>query len=550
MVFINQNYCVLNFFVVNLTKNKKDILDSWPVPEFTPRANQISALEWLQEQDAKYLILQAPVGSGKSLTAITLSKYLSGGDGSSFILTPQIILQKQYEDDFENHGRKFLASLRGKVNYECKPKHTTCSIGTIVKPRCGYCPFATAKKQAVDAHNTVLNYKLALTSFAYTDTFKPRKLMIMDEAHTLERHLVDFDSVDITYARCKRYKINFKVHHEIESAMDWVKQTYFPKIQDTLDDMETDYEYLYEKAGSSITKKELNKLREIDELGDHAAEVLEMTIRNTDYLNEHFVLVHDKTMFQFKRITGSYSFKKILEPKASKFLFMSSTILNKAAFCYDLGIDPKETVFLSLESDFPIENRPVYYMPIMKMNAAWRKPEQASDRKRMIARIIELLDIHKDESGILHTANYQIAMWLVEQLKDNVPHEVYHHNPDDDIKRGDAIAGFIERETPSILISPSCTEGLDLKEDLARFAMIVKTPFGYLGDQWIKRRMEMSNEWYRRRAMTDIIQGGGRIVRSSDDEGTVYILDGSFGYLYSKSAEMVPKWWKDSFKAV
>ena len=66
----------------------------------------------------------------------------------------------------------------------------------------------------------------------------------------------------------------------------------------------------------------------------------------------------------------------------------------------------------------------------------------------------------------------------------------------------------------------------------------------------IKRRMEMSNEWYRRMAMKDIIQGGGRIVRSAEDEGTVYILDGSFGYLYSNSVGMVPKWWKDSFKTL
>ena len=530
--------------------DKNNILDYWPTPEFTPRKNQIQALEWIEQQDAKYIILELPVGSGKSLLGLNLSKYLSRGQGNSFVLTPQRILQDQYEKDFSKNGKKFLASLHGKGNYKCKSKKATCNVGTLVKPRCTNCPFAEAKKQAVESHNTVLNYKLALTSFSYTETFKKRTLMIMDEAHTLERHLVDFDSVDITYARCKKYDINFQVHDNVKSAMQWVKDSYLPKIEDILDDAETENEYLYEKSGSEISRKELNKLKEIDELGAHVSEVLEMSIRTIDYLNENFVLVHDKTMFQFKRLTGSYSFRKILEPMANTFLFMSSTILNKTAFCNDLGIDVNDTAFLSLESDFPIENRPIYYMPIMKMNASWNKPEQASDRKRMINRIVELLDIHKDESGILHTANYQVAMWLVKELRHVIPHEIYHHNPNDDIKRKDAISGFIELDKPSILISPSCTEGLDLKEDLARFAMIVKTPFGYLGDQWIKRRMEKSNEWYRRRAMTDIIQGGGRIVRSAEDEGAVYILDGSFGYLYSQAIGMVPKWWKESFQTV
>jgi len=275
-------------------------------------------------------------------------------------------------------------------------------------------------------------------------------------------------------------------------------------------------------------------------------DVLELSIRNLEYLENHFVLVHDKTMIQFKRITGAYSFKKIFEPQAERFLFMSSTILNKKQFCADLGIDEKDTAFLSLESDFPVENRPIYYMPVLKMNASWNKPEQENGRKQMIKRISELLDSHKTESGIIHTANYQIAIWLVTELSKLKSHDIYHHNPKTNLNRNTAIDMFIESTVPAILISPSCTEGLDLKDDLSRFAMIVKTPFGYLGDQWIKKRLDMSAEWYRRRAMTDIIQAGGRIVRSSNDNGTVYILDGSFGYLYSQSSAMIPKWWKDS----
>ncbi len=52
-----------------------NILDFWPFP-YKPRPNQITALEWLAEQDATYLLLEAPVGAGKSNIGITYSHYM------------------------------------------------------------------------------------------------------------------------------------------------------------------------------------------------------------------------------------------------------------------------------------------------------------------------------------------------------------------------------------------------------------------------------------------------------------------------------------------
>ena len=136
------------------------------------------------------------------------------------------------------------------------------------------------------------------------------------------------------------------------------------------------------------------------------------------------------------------------------------------------------------------------------------------------------------------------------ELKNVIPHEIFEHGPDNDLDRNTVIDQFMEYDLPSILISPSSTEGLDLKDDLGRFAIFAKVPYGFLGDQWIKRRMEISNEWYTRRAMINIIQGGGRIVRSETDEGAVYIVDQSFDHLYRQTAGITPKWWRDAFVRV
>src|SRR5271157_200286 len=100
-------------------------LSYWPF-ESPPRANQIKALEWLEKQDARYLILESPVGSGKSNIGIAYQQFLTqqslndgslyrdenlGASGKSYILTPQRILQAQYEESFKDIEKVNLASF-------------------------------------------------------------------------------------------------------------------------------------------------------------------------------------------------------------------------------------------------------------------------------------------------------------------------------------------------------------------------------------------------------------------------------------------------------
>lgn len=538
-------------------------LSYWPF-ESPPRANQIKALEWLEKQTAKYLILESPVGSGKSNIGVAYGAYLNSlprdplsedpAAPKSYILTPQRILQAQYEESFQGNPNVNLASLYGKSNYECQQKNTTCDVGGVVKPPCGYCPHREARAIAARATNTVLNYKLALLQFAYgRKSFSKRQLIVMDECHTLENHLIDFDALKITDWRCKKYNVRFKLCKTIPEALEWMRAEYLPKMDEVKRKMEQECEDIQFRAedGDKLTKAETKKLQEFEALVDHIDEVCVMLAYEQIEVEKNFVLVHEPLTFQFKRLYGAYTFHRLVKPMANKFLFMSSTILNQRGFCSDLGIPLEESAFLSLDSDFPVENRPVYYMPTMKMNAGWNAPELSNDRRIMADRVIDIVKGYEADTGVIHTGNFKIAEWLVRELKDaKCTHHIYHHNPDSGNDRNDVIEAFTSDPKPSILISPSSTEGLDLKEDLGRFAIFAKVPFGNLGDQWIKRRMELSSEWYQRQALITIIQGGGRVVRSNKDWGHVYILDGSFGYLYKMTYDRIPHWWREAYKIV
>lgn len=527
------------------------------LPFDSPRTNQVIALNWLSEQDAKYLLLEVPVGGGKSGIALTYSRFLKPDSGSSYILTPQKILQDQYTNTFD---AKLLASLYGKSNYSCSGRRTTCDIGSLVKPRCEYCPFRSALVNAKVGSNTVLNYKLALSLFAFTDVFygSRRELMVLDECHTVEEHLTEFDSIDITKRRSKKFGLTEEdwpdiTRTDIYKALEWVRETYLPSARRYFKELFHKVEPLL-NLGDDLTKSDSKLIKEYSNLEDYIMGLSEFVLTKEETLSDEYVLVFDKTLFKFKQITGAKNFQKLLNPKAERFLFMSSTILDKDGFCQDLGLPPEETSFLSLDSDFPKENRPVFFIPRMKMTKDWDSKERKEELKEMAESVKEVCKLHPEESGIIHTANFKLSNWIVDilELWPENNHMILHHNPEFKRERGKVIRDFTNQsnDVPTILVSPSITEGLDLVDDLARFAIFLKVPFGFLGDQWIKRRQQMSREWYERRALIDIIQGGGRIVRSGEDWGNVYILDGSWGYLYSKSINKLPVWWKNAYSKI
>ncbi len=527
----------------------KDILDYWPFP-FEPRENQIVALKWLQEQDARYLLLESPVGSGKSAIGVTYSLYLEdqmpGDRKNSFILTPQRMLQSQYETSMEDIDEIKMASLYGRSNYDCIPYNVTCDIGAHMGKKCENCPCDIAREWAQDSKEAVMNYALALNSFAFTKSFGPRRLMVLDECHTLEEHLVNFGTLAITKGRCEKYDMPFNIPDDLEAAYEWTKTVYLPKLIDVVMKLTPEYNRIKNKTGR-LKDKEKKFMSSYMTLLKHSKATERTTNLDMEYFEQEFVYTKETYMFEFKRIYGRVPFMSILDPMADKFLFMSSTILDRDGFCDDLGFPPDDTAFLSLDSEFDIKNRKVMFVPQMKMNAKWSKPENEDGRKHMLDTIQAICGMNKDDSGLIHTANFQIAKWLVENLK--VGHKIFHHNPGTGrkIDRNTVINQFMEHHGPGLLISPSSTEGLDLKDDLGRFAIFCKVPFGFLGDEWIRTRMNLSDEWYKRRALIDVIQGGGRVVRTETDHGTVFILDESWGFLFRTSHRMVPKWWKAAY---
>ena len=323
-----------------------NILNYWPMKRHEPRESQVRALEWIQNlsPDIRYILLEIPVGGGKSPIALNMSGYIANSLGDAYILTPQKILQKQYEDSFD---KELIHSLYGKSNYKCDPKNTNCDIGADIKPACPTCPYKDAFLKCKREPNIVLNYSLGLNLFKYvsdSDSVRKRKLIVFDEAHTLENHLVEFNLININEYKCKKIAngLTFKNFTSFKDAYNWVETTYLNALIPCVKRMTTQVKEILDEceySGSSPTMDELKFISTYKELRDHLNTIQTDLIQlGYEEAADRFVFVreHDKS-FKFKELYGKNIFADIVEPMADRFLFMSSTILDKVEFCRDLG---------------------------------------------------------------------------------------------------------------------------------------------------------------------------------------------------------------------
>ena len=209
-------------------------------------------------------------------------------------------------------------------------------------------------------------------------------------------------------------------------------------------------------------------------------------------------------------------------------ILMSATIISKENFCKLLGIQEDQAEFLKIPSPFPLENRPVIYSGVGKMSANNINYTLPKLRDAVVA----ILQQHKNEKGIIHCHSYKIAWYLKKNIKNS---RLLIHDSEN---RDHVLARHASANTPTVLLSPSMTEGVDLKDDLSRFQIICKVPFPYLGDKLIRKKMNKWKWWYDMQTAKTIIQSTGRSVRNEKDTAVTYILDSSWARFYDKNKNL------------
>lgn len=145
-----------------------------------------------------------------------------------------------------------------------------------------------------------------------------------------------------------------------------------------------------------------------------------------------------------------------------------------------------------------------------------------------------LIDQHHNEKGIIHCVNGRIVKYLVEKIAS--PRFLFH----DAVNREQILHDHIESDEPTILLSPSMMEGVDLADNASRFQILCKVPYPYLGDACIKKRMENNRSWYTYQTIKSVVQAMGRSIRNANDYAVSYILDADWERFHSMNRKMLP----------
>jgi ATP-dependent DNA helicase DinG len=543
-------------------------------PLAVPRKSQTRIIEEISKaykDGYRFVILEAPVGSGKSAIAITLARYF----GKSHIITPRKSLQNQYFEDFSEH----LVLMKGRASYPCTfpdtndkgdlvrnmtkytkviriiqtgtspamsmgedncagapcvdnlPVYNECvdmydtglkdSEGESIKEPMYPCPYKVAIEVAQKHDHIVHNLHSFVYQTHFAERFGDRGILIIDEAHEVENMVRDFIS--------KAFSLPIKV-----TDTDW--PTDFSRIMqwcDWLLPFQSHYDNTqFNKAGRTARQEYVDRVeafRKYDEIYEN-----DFVVRKEDIQagNKHFTKVN------FIPVSIGSAAQNFIFEYGEKVLLMSGTIYSKDMFCKNLGINPEEAYFIRTSSSFPVESRPIYMKAEYLVDTSHAK--WVENYPTLIEKISTIMGKFPDVKGLIHAPSYVAGQQMANSLHDR---RVMTHDKMNFFQR---LEEFMRTTDPRVFISPVCSQGIDFKDDRARFQIIVRVPYPNTNDPFLAHKVKTDFPWFNYQALITFGQQIGRINRSESDFGVTILLDERFIKFLSRNKKQFPMWVKEA----
>ena len=527
-------------------------------PYNSPRDQQTNSINNVLEEfkkGKKYAIIDCGTGVGKSAIGLTIADHINKNSTSypgvytdgAYFLTTQKVLQDQYEKDFSKNG---LISLYSSSNYTCSvDKKASCKdIQTGLRAKslpkkydcCGYkCVYKNKRKDFMEKSLSITNFSYFLTEKNFSGKMPNKKVLVIDEAHNLENELTRFIEISVSsYFSDKILKL--KIPKDLNTqfkVFNWIKNIYYNAVKQKVDFISAQLE----KFGITSSKlEEFEKITSRYEMLNGHKQKIEKFIQLYDKDNWVFDTesTNDKHFkFTFKPVDVSFYAKQYLLDYADYIIFMSATIISHEGFSLTLGLPGKKTVSIKEPSPFPVENRPIIFSSAGSMS--YKNIDKTLPV--MTKMIKEILVNHKHEKGIIHTHSTKIAKYLKYNLKSKRLILAFGENREEMLKK------HINSKSPTVLISPSMSEGVDLKGKLSAFQILCKMPYPFLGDKVVKKKMNRWRWWYTTQTIRTIIQSVGRSIRSENDKAVTYILDDDWRMIKSRAKDDFPKDFFDNY---
>lgn len=534
------------------------IMKFFPLPN--PRKSQVLVIEEIDKvfrEGKELVILEAPVGSGKSAIAITLALAESErGESGAHIITPRKALQDQYREDF----RDDIVLMKGRNAYPCtywaKPgeyativkaikqnkikepnKHSSncaeapCRDDAEVYKECtgrAECPYNLAMGIAQEHQIVVHNFHSFIFQSHFGSKFGKRDLLIIDEAHEIENNIRDFISksisVDIPIPETEIEKL--------KTPIEWVDFLMSPKFIPEL----TQKDILAKKTDKDYVSRRDEYLLKIEGLKSNIEKENKYSIEKTPrYLPNK--KLGGWTFAFIPHFVGPAA-NELLFRYGKKVLLMSGTIYSKDSYCKNLGINPSKAHFIRIGSSFPKENRPIYAKPDYMVDSSHAKWNE--NFPKLIEICQKLNGIFHDVKGLIHAPSYRAAEQIHNALNSS---RTRIHTPDN---FNEKLNEFYESKEPLIFISPVCQQGVDFKDDRARFQLIIRVPYLNTSSAFVEEKVKEDFPWYNYQALITFGQQIGRVNRSESDFSATFLVDERFQRFISRNKNVLPQWVKEA----
>ncbi|QSX01157.1 helicase C-terminal domain-containing protein [Haloterrigena alkaliphila] len=542
--------------------NPERIFEEFPAPSY--RGAQEQALRDIRDAFAAgndVVLVRAPTGSGKSLLARAVAgcaRPVDDADPSdatgAYYTTPQV---SQLDDVAADDLLADLNVIRGKSNYSCilpDERDTPVNQAPCVRER-GYdcsvkhrCPYFSDR--AIASNRSIAAMTLAyFMQTAGSEVFRKRDVVVVDEAHGLAEWAEMYATIQLG-PRTVPFWDDLRVP-EIDSVDRAVR--YAESLQQTCGRRKDDL--LAQDSLSPAEVRERDRLQElIGELDWFVSDYRDPQSPTTWLVDQSEPsgsagrggdssgsdAADDEPAggpLTIKPMNPEKYLQHTVWDRGNKFALLSATILNKDAFCRQVGLTPENVALVDVEHTFPVENRPLYDVTQGKMTY-----EHRDETTPKIARtIVRLMQRHPDEKGLVHAHSYDIQERLADLLEDfGVGDRIRTHDRDG---RDAALDGWKAGDDPDVFLSVKMEEALDLKGDLCRWQVLCKAPFLNTGDSRVAHRLEEGQwAWYYRTTLRTVIQACGRVVRAPDDYGATYLADSSLLDCFERARADMPDW--------
>lgn len=502
----------------------------------------IKSLTALVEQDYDAFVIDAPVGYGKSGVIVTVSRVLEALGKNSYLTTPQLILQDQYYTEFKD-----IPQIKGRRNYTCiDDPEVNCSNGECQvndkyqSELCNNCSYTKQRKLCQESQICGMNSSYLMT--VRKEVFDQRYLLSVDEAHGLPEWGVGFVSVTIRESAVNGYIPEFSAG--FPAYILWLEKIVYPLVKEE----ETKLKERIKEFGKGGKKRKVI-------LGTmEAYKAIKDLVKKIELLSKDYAAVGEDWIYNietdikgkkivFQPLTSGRFLNQILWSRGKKILLSSGTITPelymKEGGLTNRNFSIKDCV-VEVPSEFDPKKSPIIYKSVGKLSY----DRKAATLPLVLKEIEKVIDENKEHRGIVHCFSYSNLQFIENNIRSDLKPLLWIQDKN---SRAESLDNWINSDLKSsVFVSVNMSEGLNLKDDLARYQIYMKVGYPSMADKRVAKRLELGHRvWYSMQAIEDLEQSSGRATRSVNDWSKMYIFDSSFSDLYVRYNKYFKKWFKD-----